>query len=33
MEFMQQAKRSEKPADIDAVLEALAERRRDQEEV
>ena len=33
MEVMQKAKRSEKPADIDAVLEALAERRRDQEEV
>lgn len=33
MEVMQQAKRSEKPADIDLVLEALEQRRRDQEEV
>ena len=33
MEVMQKAKRSEKPADIDAVLEALEERRRDKEEV
>lgn len=33
MEVMQEAKRSEKAADIDSVLEALEQRRRDQEEV
>ena len=33
MEVMQTAKRSEKPADVDAVLEALEQRRRDKEEV
>ena len=33
MEVMQKAKRSEKPTNIDAVLEALEERRREQEEV
>ena len=33
MEIMQKAKRSEKPADVDAVLEALEQRRREKEEV
>ena len=33
MEVMQKAKRSEKPADIDSVLEALEQRRREEEEV
>ncbi len=33
MEVMQTAKRSEKPANVDAVLEALEQRRRDKEEV
>ena len=33
MEVMQKAKRSEKPADVNAVLEALEQRRRDKEEV
>lgn len=33
MEVMQTAKRSEKPTDVDAVLEALEQCRRDQEEV
>lgn len=33
MEVMQKAKRSEKPANVDAVLEALEQRRRDKEEV
>ena len=33
MEVMQTAKRSEKPADVDAVLEALEQRRREEEEV
>ena len=33
MEVMQQAKRSEKPVNVDSVLEALEQRRRDQEDV
>ena len=33
MEVMQTAKRSEKPANVDAVLEALEQHRRDKEEV
>lgn len=33
MEVMREAKRSGKPTDIDAVIEALDQRRRDQEEV
>lgn len=33
MEVMQKARRSEKPTNVDAVLEALEERRRDKEEV
>lgn len=33
MEVMQTAKRSEKPANVDAVLETLEQRRRDKEEV
>jgi hypothetical protein len=33
MEVMQTAKRSEKPANVDAVLEALEQRRREKEEV
>ena len=32
MEVMQKARRGEKPANVDAVLEALEERRRDKEE-
>lgn len=33
MEVMREAKRSEKPTNVDAVLEALEQRRRDKEEV
>lgn len=33
MEVLQQAKRSEKPVNVDSVLEALEQRRRDQEDV